>query len=153
MRSFILEQRLSKKHSIDPQDQPEVKTFFPPLTFRLFPVSFFFFEIELFIPPAEPICIYFITPFKSRILKNLIVLYRWVVAMTTMTITGGLSLILIFLSFGYLRNFCVQYIIKYSSRFILLVMGFKGFFRRLNNFPITRYFIHLITIPTSIYSC
>lgn len=62
-------------------------------------------------------------------------LYRWVVAMTTMTITGGLSLILIFLSFGYLRNFCVQYIIKYSSRFILLVMGFKGVFPPVEQFP------------------
>lgn len=55
--------------------------------------------------------------------------------MTTMTITGGISLILIFLSFGYLRNFCVRYIIKYSSRFILLITGFKGVFPPMEQFP------------------
>lgn len=52
-----------------------------------------------------------------------------------MMITGTFSLVLVLISFGYLRNFCVQYIVKYSSRFILRVMGFEGVYPPLSEFP------------------
>jgi len=51
-----------------------------------------------------------------------------------MTVTGLVSLVLVLSSLGFLRNFCVQYIIKYSSRFILRIMGFTGVFPALNEF-------------------
>lgn len=55
-------------------------------------------------------------------------IYRWTMALLIMTITGSISLLLVLISFGYLRNFCSQYIIKYSSRIILRLIGFKGIF-------------------------
>jgi 1-acyl-sn-glycerol-3-phosphate acyltransferase len=68
-------------------------------------------------------------------MKLIILIYRWFIALFVMTISGSLSLILVLASFGYLRNFCVKYIIKYSSRFILSVMGFKGVYPDLNQLP------------------
>jgi len=68
-------------------------------------------------------------------MKGLVTIYRWFMAMTIMTITGSISLILVMVSFGHLRNFCVQYIIKYSSRIILRIMGFKSRYPNLNQFP------------------
>ena len=68
-------------------------------------------------------------------MKTLTIVYRWVVALTTMAVTGSIALILVLLSFGYLRNFCVKYIIRYSSRFILSIMGFKGIYPPIEAFP------------------
>jgi putative phosphoserine phosphatase/1-acylglycerol-3-phosphate O-acyltransferase len=68
-------------------------------------------------------------------MKILITIYRWVIALTIMTITGGVSLLLVLISFGVLRNFCVKHIIRHSSRFILRIMGFKSFYPKLNEFP------------------
>ena len=52
-----------------------------------------------------------------------------------MTITGTISMILVLISFGFLRNFCVKYIIKYSSRLILRSIGFKGVFPDASELP------------------
>jgi 1-acyl-sn-glycerol-3-phosphate acyltransferase len=52
-----------------------------------------------------------------------------------MVITGVFSLVIIFLSFGYLRNFCAKYILSYSSRLILRLMGFKGAFPKKEELP------------------
>jgi len=52
-----------------------------------------------------------------------------------MLITGSISLFLVIISFGLLRGFCIKYIIKYSSRFILILMGFKSFYPDLAKFP------------------
>ncbi len=52
-----------------------------------------------------------------------------------MLITGSISLFLVIVSFGLLRGFCITYIIRYSSRFILTVMGFKSFYPSLSEFP------------------
>jgi 1-acyl-sn-glycerol-3-phosphate acyltransferase len=68
-------------------------------------------------------------------LKNLITIYRWVAALTIILITGGIALIFVLISFGKLRNRCVRYIIKPSSRFVLLVMGFRGCYPPLDKFP------------------
>lgn len=72
-------------------------------------------------------------------------LYRWVIAFLIMTITGAVSLILVLISFGFLRNFCVKYIIKYSSRLILRSIGFIGVFpdpSQLPNYPVMYTFNH-----------
>jgi 1-acyl-sn-glycerol-3-phosphate acyltransferase len=68
-------------------------------------------------------------------LKNLITIYRWIIALTITLITGGIALILVIISFGKLRNLCVKYIIKPSSRFILWVIGFRGCYPPLDKFP------------------
>jgi 1-acyl-sn-glycerol-3-phosphate acyltransferase len=68
-------------------------------------------------------------------LKSLITTYRWVVAFIIMTVTGLISLLLVALSFGSLRNFCARYILNYSSRFILRIMGFRSIYPPLNVFP------------------
>jgi len=72
-------------------------------------------------------------PFNK--LKNLITIYRWVAALTITLITGGIALILVIISFGKLRNLCVTYIIKPSSKFILWIMGFRSYYPLLDNFP------------------
>ena len=68
-------------------------------------------------------------------MKNLITIYRWIAALTITLITGSIALVLVIISFGKLRNLCVTYIIKPSSKFILWVMGFRGFYPSLDKFP------------------
>jgi putative phosphoserine phosphatase/1-acylglycerol-3-phosphate O-acyltransferase len=68
-------------------------------------------------------------------MKNLITIYRWITALTIILITGGIALVLVLISFGKLRNLCVKYIIKPSSRFVLLVIGFRGYYPPLDKFP------------------
>lgn len=68
-------------------------------------------------------------------MKSLITIYRWITAMTILTITGSISLVLVLITFGLLRNFCVRYIIAPSSRFILRIMGFKSKYPRRDQFP------------------
>lgn len=55
--------------------------------------------------------------------------------MAITTFAGTFSLILVLISFGYLRNFCAVYILKYTSRFILIIMGYKGIYPAANDFP------------------
>lgn len=68
-------------------------------------------------------------------MKNLITIYRWITALTITFITGSIALILVIISFGKLRNLCVTYIIKPSSRFILWAIGFRGYYPSLDKFP------------------
>ena len=70
-----------------------------------------------------------------ELMKTLTTIYRWVVALTIMAITGGISLVLVIISFGTLRNFCVKHIIRHSSRFILRIMGYKNLYPKLSQFP------------------
>jgi putative phosphoserine phosphatase/1-acylglycerol-3-phosphate O-acyltransferase len=55
---------------------------------------------------------------------NFIKIYRWVTVLTTMLVIGTISLFLVLVSFGLLRNFCIKYIFKYSSRFLLKINGY-----------------------------
>lgn len=42
---------------------------------------------------------------------------------------------LVIISLGALRNFCAKYITRYTSRFILRIMGFKSNYPPINQFP------------------
>lgn len=55
--------------------------------------------------------------------------------MLTLTITGSISLVLVLLSFGFLRNFFCKYYHKYVSRFILWIMGFSTRYPGIEEFP------------------
>jgi len=68
-------------------------------------------------------------------LKKAITIYRWVAALSIMALTGSVSLLLVVLSFGKLRNFCSKNIIRHSSIFILRIMGFKSHYPHLDKFP------------------
>ena len=67
--------------------------------------------------------------------KNLVVVYRWVLALGTMLIVGSVCLLIVLLSFGHLRNFCNRYIFSYTSRFLLRLAGYSYEIPPLNNFP------------------
>ena len=56
-------------------------------------------------------------------------------AFTIMTISGCVSFLLIVLSLGYLRNFCIKYIIRFSSRTILRLAGYKPIYPSEKQFP------------------
>ncbi|MEY2924464.1 MAG: hypothetical protein RLZZ337_1012 [Bacteroidota bacterium] len=68
-------------------------------------------------------------------MKRLVTLYRWTLALTLTFITGTISLILVILSFGLLRNFCVKHIIKHSSRALLWLGGFNCVYPPMSTFP------------------
>lgn len=68
-------------------------------------------------------------------MKKLITIYRWTLAMLLTLITGSVSLVLVILSFGLLRNFCVEHIIKYSSRVMIYLGGFACIYPPLDAFP------------------
>lgn len=61
--------------------------------------------------------------------------YRWVAALSITMVAGSISLLIVILSFGYLRNFCTVYILKYTSRLILIIMGYKGKYPASSEFP------------------
>ncbi len=67
--------------------------------------------------------------------KFLVVAYRWVVALGAMLIVGSFCLIIVLLSFGYLRNFSNRYIFSYTSRFLLRLVGYDYEIPDLNEFP------------------
>lgn len=67
--------------------------------------------------------------------QTLVRIYRWVFSLTVMMVAGTVSLILVYGSFGLLRNFCVKYIIKYVSRFILVFFGYSYVLPPLDEFP------------------
>jgi 1-acyl-sn-glycerol-3-phosphate acyltransferase len=58
-----------------------------------------------------------------------------VIALTAMLVVGTICLFLVIVSFGYLRNFCVKYIYKYFSRFLLKLVGFSYELPDLESFP------------------
>ena len=66
---------------------------------------------------------------------SLIRIYRWSIALTTMLIVGTICLFLVLVSFGYLRNFCVKYIFKYFSRFLLKIVGYSYELPDIKRFP------------------
>lgn len=68
-------------------------------------------------------------------LKKLITIYRWITALAITFITGSIALLLVLISFGKLRNLCVTYIIKPTSRFILWTLGFRGSYPAFDQFP------------------
>jgi len=70
-----------------------------------------------------------------KIKATCITIYQWTTALTITFITGSIALIIVIISFGKLRNRCVTYIIKPSSRFILLVNGFRSSYPPLDTFP------------------
>ena len=67
--------------------------------------------------------------------KTLVVIYRWVLALGTMLIIGSICLMIVLLSFGYLRNFSNRYIFSYTSRFLLRFVGYGYEIPSLNEFP------------------
>lgn len=68
-------------------------------------------------------------------MKKLITIYRWTLAMLLTLITGTVSLVLVIISFGLLRNFCVKHIIKYSSRAMIYFGGFDCIYPPMDAFP------------------
>lgn len=67
--------------------------------------------------------------------KSLVIIYRWVIALTTMLVVGSICLLFVLASFGFLRNFCVKYIFKYFSRFLLIIVGYSYKLPDINEFP------------------
>ena len=67
--------------------------------------------------------------------KLLVVAYRWILALVTMLVVGSLCLLIVLLSFGYLRNFCNRYIYSYTSRFLLRLVGFGYEIPCIQSFP------------------
>jgi len=67
--------------------------------------------------------------------KTLVVIYRWVLALGTMLIVGSVCLLIVHLSFGYLRNFCNRHIFSHTSKFLLRVVGYGYELPPLNDFP------------------
>ena len=67
--------------------------------------------------------------------RTLVIAYRWVVALSTMLIIGSICLLIVLLSFGYLRNLCNRYIFSYTSRFLLRLVGYDYEITSLNDFP------------------
>lgn len=65
----------------------------------------------------------------------LVKIYRWILALTAMLVVGTICLILVIVSFGYLRNFCVRYIFKYFSRFLLKLVGYSYQLPDIKSFP------------------
>ncbi|MFT7611572.1 MAG: 1-acyl-sn-glycerol-3-phosphate acyltransferase [Parvicellaceae bacterium] len=68
-------------------------------------------------------------------MRTFVLIYRWIAALLVMMITGSVGLILVLISFGLLRNFCCKNLINYSSRFILLITGFKAIYPKFELFP------------------
>ncbi len=56
-------------------------------------------------------------------------------ALTITMIFGTISLLIVLLSFGYLRNFVSKNILSRTSKLILKVMGYKGEFPKPEQFP------------------
>lgn len=67
--------------------------------------------------------------------KTLVTLYRWVVAMTLLTIAGLIAAVILILSFGALRGIVARHIIAPSSVVIMRTMGFKGVFPDRSAYP------------------
>jgi len=67
-------------------------------------------------------------------MKYFIQIYRWTISFAIMFISGIVSLILVIISLGYLRNFAVRYIVKYTSRLILILMGYSYTFPDISEF-------------------
>jgi putative phosphoserine phosphatase/1-acylglycerol-3-phosphate O-acyltransferase len=67
--------------------------------------------------------------------KTLVVAYRWIVALGAMLIVGSVCLLIVLLSFGYLRNFSNRYIFSYTCRFLLRLVGYGYEIPPLNDFP------------------
>ncbi len=67
--------------------------------------------------------------------KTLVVIYRWVLALGSMLISGSVCLVIVLLSFGHLRNFCNRYIFSYTSRFVLRLAGYRYDLPSLDDFP------------------
>jgi 1-acyl-sn-glycerol-3-phosphate acyltransferase len=62
-------------------------------------------------------------------------IYRWVTVLSAMLVIGTISLFLVIISFGLLRNFCIKYIFKYSSRFLLKLNGYGYVLPDIDKFP------------------
>lgn len=67
--------------------------------------------------------------------KTLIRIYRWVFSLSFMFVVGTFCLILVLLSFGLLRNFCVKYIFKYAARSVLMFFGYSYILPHIDSFP------------------
>jgi 1-acyl-sn-glycerol-3-phosphate acyltransferase len=67
--------------------------------------------------------------------RTLVVIYRWFVSFAVMLLAGTFCLILVLISFGYLRNFCNIYIFAYTSRFMLRISGYTIKFPPKDKFP------------------
>lgn len=68
-------------------------------------------------------------------MKAFTLLYRWTAALGVMLVTGSVSLVLVLVSFGALRNFCSRHIVRHSSLFILWATGYRGVVPDLSAFP------------------
>lgn len=67
--------------------------------------------------------------------KTLVVVYRWVISLSTMLIVGSVCLLVVIFSFGFLRNFCNRYIFSYASRFLLRIVGYSYVLPPIKSFP------------------
>tara|TARA_R110001592_G_scaffold68626_2_gene210377 strand:- start:75398 stop:76144 length:747 start_codon:yes stop_codon:yes gene_type:complete len=68
-------------------------------------------------------------------LKILILIYRWLIALLTIFISGTIGLSIVLLSFGYARNFLTQHYFNHVSIFILRLMGYRAHIPRREEFP------------------
>jgi 1-acyl-sn-glycerol-3-phosphate acyltransferase len=67
--------------------------------------------------------------------KTLVILYRWVLGLGSMLLFGSICLMLVFISFGGLRNFCNRYIFSYTSRMLLRLIGYDYELPARSDFP------------------
>jgi 1-acyl-sn-glycerol-3-phosphate acyltransferase len=51
-----------------------------------------------------------------------------------MFVVGTIALLIVIVSFGLLRNFCIKYIFKYSSRFLMKIHGYEFELPNINKF-------------------
>jgi 1-acyl-sn-glycerol-3-phosphate acyltransferase len=68
-------------------------------------------------------------------LRTLILIYRWVIALLTIFVSGTIGLSIVLLSFGYARNFLAQHYFNHVSIFILRLMGYRALIPRREEFP------------------
>jgi len=74
-------------------------------------------------------------PYASSPLSTLILIYRWIIALISIFITGFIGLSIVLISFGYARNFLAQHYFNHVSLFILRLMGFRAIIPSLEEFP------------------
>ncbi len=67
--------------------------------------------------------------------KKLVTIYRWTLSIIGMLVLGIVSLVIVYLSFGLLRNFFVRYPYKYGARLFLRLSGYTFEVPLLEQFP------------------
>ena len=65
----------------------------------------------------------------------IILIYRWTITALSMFIVGTIAFLLVFLSFGLLRNFFVRYVFSYGARLLLVLFGYQYKALPVSSFP------------------